>query len=49
MDAQAILTTITAVGYILWGTSELLALIPAIKANSIFQAVYNVIKGMAGR
>jgi hypothetical protein len=30
----------------LFAVSELLALIPAVKSNSVFQLVYNALKGM---
>ena len=46
MDANQIIVAMTATGYILWGVSEILALIPTVKANSIFQAARNVIKAM---
>lgn len=29
---------------VLWGISELLAFIPSIKANNVFQLIYNVLK-----
>lgn len=29
---------------ILWGISELLSLIPGIKANGVFQLIYNMLK-----
>lgn len=31
------------------GISEALSLIPAIKANGVIQAVFNIIKALAGR
>lgn len=46
MDANQIITIMTALGWILFGISEILAQIPLIKANNIFQAVHNVIKAM---
>lgn len=33
----------------LFGLSELLALIPAVKSNSVFQLVYNLIKKALGK
>lgn len=33
----------------LFAVSEALALIPAIKANSVFQLIYNWLKGIAGK
>lgn len=33
----------------LFAVSEALALIPAIKANGIFQAIFGIIKKLAGR
>lgn len=33
----------------LWGLSEALASIPQIKANSVFQAVANIVKKLAGK
>ena len=49
MDANTIWLIVSATTSILWGVSELLALIPFIKANSVFQAVYNVVKAIAGK
>lgn len=34
---------------LLFSISEFLALVPVIKSNSIFQLVFNWIKGMAGK
>lgn len=34
---------------VLFGISEALALIPAIKSNSIFQLIYNILKKLAGK
>lgn len=34
---------------VLFGLSEVLALIPGIKANSVFQLVLNSLKGLAGK
>ena len=42
MKADDILMYLAA----LLALSEALALIPAIKANSIFQVIYNVLKGL---
>lgn len=33
---------------VLWGISESLAMIPGVKANSVFQAIYNLLKSMVG-
>jgi hypothetical protein len=34
---------------VLFGISEALALIPAIKSNSLFQLIYNILKTLAGK
>lgn len=34
---------------VLFGLSETLALIPGIQANSVFQFLFNLIKGLAGK
>jgi hypothetical protein len=34
---------------VLWGISEALALIPAVKANSIFQAIVGVLGWLKGK
>ena len=39
----------TAVIACLFGLSEGLALIPSVKSNSIFQAIFNVLKALAGK
>ena len=49
MNADQIISIMTAVGWILWGVSELLSLIPTVKANGVFQAIHGVIKAMAGK
>lgn len=49
MDANTVLLIVSATTSILWGASELLALIPSVKANSVFQAVYNVVKAISGK
>lgn len=33
----------------LFGLSEVVALIPGIKSNSVFQLIYNLIKSAAGK
>ena len=45
MDSDTIAVIVAA----LFAVSEALALIPAIKANSVFQAIYSAIKALAGR
>lgn len=45
MDAQ---TVSIALGVAL-AISEALSMIPAVKANGIFQAIYNMIKRMSGK
>jgi len=45
MDSDTIAVIVAA----LFAVSEALALIPAIKANGIFQAIYSAIKALAGR
>lgn len=34
---------------VLFGVSEALALIPALKSNSVFQLVFNILKSLAGK
>jgi hypothetical protein len=34
---------------VLFGISEALSLIPAVKANGIFQTIYNLLKTLAGK
>ena len=34
---------------VLFGLSETLALVPFIKSNSVFQLIYNTLKGLAGK
>lgn len=34
---------------VLFGLSETLALIPGIQANSVFQAIYNFLKGIVSK
>lgn len=34
---------------VLFGISEALSGIPAIKANGVFQSIYNVVKSLAGK
>jgi hypothetical protein len=46
MDPMTI-ATIVATG--LWGISEALSMIPAVKANGVFQAIYNILKAVAGK
>lgn len=45
MDANTIAVVATAA----WAVSEALSLIPAVRANGIFQLVYQVVKKIAGR
>jgi len=40
------LTTIFAV---LFGLSEVIALIPGVKSNSVFQLIFNTLKSLAGK
>lgn len=39
----------TAILVALFGLSETLAAIPQIQSNSVFQAIYNVLKKLAGK
>jgi hypothetical protein len=39
----------TAILVALFGLSETLAVIPQIQSNSVFQAIYNVLKKLAGK
>jgi hypothetical protein len=32
-----------------WAVCELLAAIPSVKSNSVFQLIYNTIKSLAGK
>jgi ABC-type methionine transport system permease subunit len=41
--------TITLILGVLLGISEALAQIPSIKANSIFQAIVNILKALTGK
>lgn len=41
--------TITIILIALLAVSEALALIPQVKANSVFNMIWNLIKAMAGR
>lgn len=41
--------TLVLVFGVAFGVSEALALIPAVKSNSIFQLVFNLLKGLAGK
>lgn len=41
--------TIMMVLSVLFGVSEALALIPALKSNSVFQLVFNIIKALSGK
>jgi len=34
---------------VLFGISEALALIPSVAANGVFQAVYNILKGLVAK
>lgn len=34
---------------VLWGISEALALIPAVKSNSIFQLIVNILGALTGK
>lgn len=45
MDDQ----TITLIAVAVAAVSELLALIPAVKANGIFQAVFLIVRRLAGK
>ena len=45
MDSDTIAIIVAA----LFAVSEALALIPAVKANGVFQAIFEVLKSLAGR
>jgi len=43
-------TTIYAAAFaVLWSLSELLAFMPKVKANGVFQAIVNILKSLAGK
>jgi hypothetical protein len=40
--------TLSLIFGVAWGISEALSLIPQVKANGIFQLIYNVLKRLKG-
>lgn len=45
MDADTVAIIATAA----WAVSEALSLIPGVKANGVFQVIYQIIKRLAGK
>lgn len=45
MEKANLVTLLLGVGF---GISEALAMIPEVKSNSVFQAVYNTLKALSG-
>lgn len=46
---QWVLANWGMIASVLWGISEALALIPGVKANSVFQAIYNFLAGIVAK
>lgn len=42
-------STLLLIVSVLFGVSEALALIPQLKANSVFQLVFGILKSLAGK